>query len=102
MTEVWRRDGRVTHIGPWPEARIDAAGNVIQPSPAKEGAVTTDEPVVRADDGALVPASEYRDLRRRAYPRVQDQLDMIFRDQRSGTTEFSDTIQAVKDRYPQT
>ena len=34
------------------------------------------------------------------YPKIEDQLDMIYHDQVDGTNTFKDAIQAVKDAYP--
>ncbi|KKM18801.1 hypothetical protein LCGC14_1662040 [marine sediment metagenome] len=38
--------------------------------------------------------------RGRAYPPVSDQLDMMYHDQKDGTTVWLDTIEAVKTKYP--
>lgn len=45
-------------------------------------------------------AIAYRDLRAAAYPSWQEQKDMQYWDAVNGTTEWTDTIAAVKDRYP--
>ena len=53
---------------------------------------------------AKVAAIEARDAhinpRRKAYPSMGDQLDMIYHDQVDGTTTFKDAIEAVKDANP--
>ena len=38
--------------------------------------------------------------RRKAYPAIGDQLDMIYHDQVDGTTTFKDAIKAIKDANP--
>lgn len=42
----------------------------------------------------------YRSKRRRAYPKIGDQLDMIYWDRLNGTTIWMDTINTVKTRFP--
>ena len=49
---------------------------------------------------AHLKATEYMGKRKREYPLVQDQLDMIFWDKKNGTTEWEDSIQVIKDKYP--
>ena len=60
--------------------------------------------ITTADITAKVAAIEARDAhirpRRRAYPSMGDQLDMIYHDQVDGTTTFKEAIQAVKDANP--
>ena len=45
-------------------------------------------------------ADVYRIPRRREYPEMADQLDMIYHDQVNGTTTFKDAIDAIKTKYP--
>jgi len=42
----------------------------------------------------------YSQLRARAYPRIQDQLDMQYWDSVNGTTTWADAIAAVKEANP--
>ena len=49
---------------------------------------------------AHLKATEYMEKRKREYPLVQDKLDMIFWDKKNGTTEWEDSIQDIKDKYP--
>ena len=42
----------------------------------------------------------YRSKRRRAYPKIGDQLDMIYWDKVNGTSIWQQTIATVKARYP--
>lgn len=44
--------------------------------------------------------TQYRRDRFQAYPRIQDQLDMIYWDQVNGTTTWQDAINAIKQQYP--
>ena len=34
------------------------------------------------------------------YPKIEDQLDMLFHDKKDGTTTWEDAVQAIKDKYP--
>jgi hypothetical protein len=43
---------------------------------------------------------EYRLPRKKNYPNITDQLDMIYHDQVNGTNTFKDAIEAVKKKYP--
>jgi hypothetical protein len=44
--------------------------------------------------------ARYLRRRRRRYPSVQTRLQMIYRDQRDGTTTYSDAITAIHDLFP--
>jgi len=54
------------------------------------------------EDGALVapPDTRYMRKRARAYPSIQDQMDMQYHDEVDGTTTWKETIKAVKDAHP--
>ena len=56
------------------------------------------------DVNAKVAEIETRDghisPRVRAYPSIQDQLDMQYHDNVDGTTTWKDAIQAIKDAHP--
>ena len=45
-------------------------------------------------------AQEYARNRALAYPSVGDQLDMIYKDNKNGTTTHADAVEAVKNKYP--
>jgi hypothetical protein len=45
-------------------------------------------------------ADIYRKPRKKEYPAIKDQLDMIYHDQVNGTTTFKDAIEAIKAKYP--
>lgn len=47
-----------------------------------------------------VVISDYKQLRRNAYPYWGDQLDMIYWDKVNGTTVWVDTIADIKATYP--
>ena len=49
---------------------------------------------------AHLKATEYMEKRKREYPSIEDQFDMIFWDKKNGTTEWEDSIQVIKDKYP--
>ena len=42
----------------------------------------------------------YKDKRRVAYPKIEDQLDMLYHDLKDGTTIWVDSITSVKEQYP--
>ena len=45
-------------------------------------------------------AKQYQRDRVKAYPRIEDQLDMQYHDKKDGTTTWQDAVQAVKDANP--
>jgi hypothetical protein len=45
-------------------------------------------------------ASQYQRDRARAYPKVQDQLDMLYWDKINGTDTWLDSITAIKEQIP--
>jgi len=61
-------------------------------------------PISVADIQARQTLMETRDAhiapRQRAYPSIQEQLDMQYHDAVNGTTTWKDAIQAVKDANP--
>lgn len=42
----------------------------------------------------------YKIKRRREYPSIKDQLDMLHDDTIDGTTEWADSIKLIKEKYP--
>ena len=61
-------------------------------------------PISNEDINAKMAEIETRDAhiapRQRAYPTIQEQLDMQYKDAVNGTTTWKDAIQAVKDANP--
>ncbi len=49
---------------------------------------------------ALVAANAYKDQRAKAYPTIQEQLDMQYWDGVNGTTIWADTVASVKSENP--
>lgn len=45
-------------------------------------------------------AKSYQRVRAKAYPSIQDQLDMQYHDSINGTTTWADAIASVKNTYP--
>lgn len=43
---------------------------------------------------------EYQRLRAKEYPSIKDQLDMLYWDQRNGTSLWLNTIEYVKQKHP--
>lgn len=87
-------DGAVINKGPWEYVLFDGS-----PNPLPEGAVEGDFDVVQTADGKYVLRTAYEELRRAAYPPIQDQLDALYR---AGLfpPEMAALLRAVKDRYP--
>lgn len=46
------------------------------------------------------PEPTYQELRRRAYPEILEQLDMIYWDKVNGTNNWMTTITDIKNKYP--
>jgi|TARA_R100000482_G_scaffold93922_1_gene39181 hypothetical protein len=61
-------------------------------------------PISNEDINAKVAEIKVRDAhvapRQRAYPSIQDQLDMMYKDEVNGTTTWKDAIAQVKADYP--
>ena len=53
-----------------------------------------------AKELALKEKTKYRKERRHAYPPLQDQLDMIFKDAINGTTHWVELVKSIKEKYP--
>ena len=45
-------------------------------------------------------AQEYARNRASEYPPIGDQLDMIYKDMKNGTTTHAEAVEAVKTKYP--
>ena len=65
----------------------------VHPSVADIEAMHT---TVKAEMDALA----YQGKRREEYPSIEEQLDIIFWDKKNGTTEWEDSIQVIKNKYP--
>ena len=48
----------------------------------------------------VLPEPDYQELRRRAYPDIEEQLDMLYWDKVEGTNIWQETISAIKAKYP--
>ena len=44
--------------------------------------------------------NEYVRNRRKEYPEIGDQLDMIYKDMKNGTSTHADAVEVVKTKYP--
>lgn len=62
----------------------------------------TDAEILAAQDEveALIKSKEYIEKRKAEYPSVGDQLDMLMKDMRDGTTTHKDACEAVKAKFP--
>ena len=64
----------------------------------KDSQPTDDE--LNAASKAWKAANDYKESRRLAYPKFQDQFDMQYWDQKNGTTTWKDSIDKVKSDNP--
>jgi len=48
---------------------------------------------------SYLKVTEYMEKRKKEYPSIEDQLDMIFWDKKNGTTKWEDAVQVIKDKY---
>lgn len=46
------------------------------------------------------PEPTYQELRRRAYPEISEQLDMLYWDKINGTNNWMTAITEIKNKYP--
>jgi len=71
-------------------------------SATEDGAIAmgnmTEEQKAIFDD--IINPPDYSELRRRAYPPIDEQLDMQYHDQEDGTTTWHDLIESIKLKYP--
>ena len=51
-------------------------------------------------EGSDIVTPSYKEVRSSAYPPIQEQLDMMYWDERRGTTTWKDKITEIKDLYP--
>jgi len=68
--------------------------NGTQPIPANEILVKQQELIAEYN------AKQYQRDRAKAYPSIQEQLDMQYWDKINGTNNWQDAINAVKQKYP--
>ncbi len=55
---------------------------------------------ITAEINRLKPINDYQNPRKKAYPSIQDQLDMQYWDKKNGTTMWVDAIAKVKSDNP--
>ena len=48
----------------------------------------------------IYDANQYQRDRKMEYPTRRDQLDMIYKDNKNGTTIHADAVEAVKTKWP--
>lgn len=80
-----------------PNAKVEITNGEItnwyDTTPISDADITAKMNEIDTRDAHIVP-------RQRAYPSIQDQLDMMYKDEVNGTTTWKDAIQAVKDAHP--
>tara|TARA_R100001510_G_scaffold53104_1_gene54393 strand:- start:1293 stop:1583 length:291 start_codon:yes stop_codon:yes gene_type:complete len=65
-----------------------------------EGTTPISEDIINAKISEIATRDAHIEPRVKAYPSIEDQLDMQYHDQVNGTTTWKDAIQAVKDANP--
>ena len=90
----YKIDGTLDQIA-WDDVAYKAVHDVdqVHPSMVDIEAMRT---IVKAEKDALA----YQRKRRDEYPSIEEQLDIIFWDKKNGTTEWEDSIQVIKNKYP--
>ena len=83
-----------------PDAQLTVSGEDIARIKWRDGTKPIAKETILAKQAELTISRAHIAPRRMAYPRIGDQLDMIYHDQVDGTTTFKDAIQAVKDANP--
>lgn len=72
--------------------------------PTKHVEMTAEEVKVRITEATVwkaeQAATKYIRKREAEYPSIQEQLDMIYHDQRNGTNVWYETIDSIKLSYP--
>ena len=79
---------------------IDEQGNGFD---TNNNPIVVDEAAVNAETerlDAIVASNSHRRPRYKAYPTMQDQMDMMWHDKKNDTTTWEDAVQAVKDANP--
>ena len=51
-------------------------------------------------DAIRLYVKTYADLREEEYPSIGDQLDMIYKDMKNGTSTHADAVEVVKTKFP--
>ena len=83
-----------------PDAQIGVVNEDIDQITWGDGTTPIAKETILAKQAELKISRAHIVPRRMAYPRIGDQLDMIYHDQVDGTTTFQDAIKAVKDANP--
>ena len=83
-----------------PDAQLTVSGEDFARIKWRDGTTPIDKATIQAKQAELKISQAHIAPRRMAYPRIGDQLDMIYHDQVDGTTTFQDAIKAVKDANP--
>ena len=71
----------------------DKDGNVVT---LDESKITTEITRLQAE----YDAQEYARNRQAEYPSIGDQMDMIYKDMKNGTSTHADAVEVVKTKYP--
>ena len=71
-----------------------------EPIPEELSAVEDDADAYEASIAAEYDAQEYARKRQAEYPSIGDQMDMIYKDMKNGTSTHADAVEVVKVKYP--
>tara|TARA_R100000742_G_C4276016_1_gene96821 strand:- start:1477 stop:1785 length:309 start_codon:yes stop_codon:yes gene_type:complete len=81
-----------------PDAKFIIRGD--NPVEWLEGTTPISESDIDAKVAEITTRDAHKEPRAKAYPSIQDQLDMQYHDEVNGTTTWKDAIKEVKDANP--
>ena len=84
-----------------PDAEFGMSGGVIywhSPDITQPTKAEIDDEVTRLV--AIYESQEYARQRQAEYPTIGDQMDMIYKDMKNGTSTHADAVEVVKVKYP--
>jgi len=83
-----------------PDAKFNLVGTDLNNIEWIKGTTPIAVSEIQTKIDEIVKAETHIVPRERAYPSIQEQLDMMYHDQVNGTTTWQDAINAVKAKYP--
>ena len=93
----------VLEINPSAEISVSAEGTENEEITWHGGTAVISKSDIQAKQAEIkadYDSKQYQRKRRDEYPSIEEQLDIIFWDKKNGTTEWEDSIQVIKNKYP--
>lgn len=95
--------GNIVNIGEWNEGRVIGHNkSVVINNPKPVNLVESEEDVTVLEDGTKIVSTDYRKLRRTAYPDFREYLDGVVKGDQFQVQSYIDACLAVKTKYPKT